>query len=154
MAPVEAVPVSSEDVHAVVGRWRAAMDAGQTPSPEGAAGAPTLTEGPSNDTRAALEQAPFPAGEPPTAPDPVETLAEGSGPCPAIDERIDADRREAASLPTFSDGDVFVRWSDPMTGLEGEPRRDFFRFLASLLQPPAALEPPGSIPPDRSGSRT
>lgn len=39
-----------------------------------------------------------------------------------------------------TDGSVGLTWSDPMVGLEGEARRAFFRFLASLLQPPTVVE--------------
>ncbi len=36
---------------------------------------------------------------------------------------------------------IALTWTDPMVGLEGEARRAFFRFVAALLRPPAAMEP-------------
>jgi hypothetical protein len=54
------------------------------------------------------------------------------------------------------DGDaatsVALTWSDPMSGLEGETRRSLFRFLASLLEPPAAVEPVSAVPVARVGA--
>ena len=47
---------------------------------------------------------------------------------------------------------VAVTWSDPMIGLEGEARRAFFRFLASLLQPPSAVESTTEMPAGRVGA--
>jgi hypothetical protein len=48
-----------------------------------------------------------------------------------------------------ADGTVSFSWSDPMIGLEGEARRAFFLFLASLLEPPAVVEPPGAYHGER-----
>ena len=158
-AAVEAVQAPGEDVRAVVGRWRATMEAGATAAPFDGAGAAMSADVRPEGARAPFEVPAYAADAEPAsasgrAADSIDTLAEGSGPCPAVDG-VDAEvGREPGAVSPPSEGDVFLRWSDPMTGLEGEPRRDFFRFLASLLQPPAAFEPAGSLPPDRSGSGT
>jgi hypothetical protein len=66
---------------------------------------------------------------------------------PRIDD--DAGAREGDGPAASS---VTLTWSDPMSGLEGEARRCFFRFLASLLSPPAAVESVSAVPAGRVGA--
>ena len=67
--------------------------------------------------------------------------------------QIAADGVEAPEAGDAAAGaSVALTWSDPMIGLEGEARRAFFRFLASLLQPPSAVESTNVMPAGRVGA--
>jgi hypothetical protein len=66
---------------------------------------------------------------------------------PRIDDEARAPDGEAATATS-----VALTWSDPMSALEGETRRAFFRFLASLLEPPAAVESVSAVPVARVGA--
>ncbi|HWM88763.1 MAG TPA: hypothetical protein VNO33_23090 [Kofleriaceae bacterium] len=69
------------------------------------------------------------------APDSVDGFREGV-------MEMDASASASTSMSAPADASVSLSWSDPMIGLEGEARRAFFRFLASLLEPPPAVEAP------------